>query len=311
MLNIYKTIDETLFKLEEIEDGAWINLINPSEKELKFVEESLKVENDFLKAALDDEESSRIEIEDDQLLILVDIPVVEKEDEHIVYETIPFGIILIGKNIITVCLKDSVVIDQFEKNSVKSFATFKRYRFVLQILYKVAKRYLLYLKQVDKMSSQVERQLHKSMKNRELIQLLDLEKSLVYFTTSLRANQIVLEKLLKLETVKLYPEDEDLLEDVIIENKQAIEMSNIYSGILSGMMDAFASVISNNLNIVMKILTSITIVMAIPTMIASFYGMNLSKLPLSNSPNAFWVIILISGVASLLAGIFLAKKKMF
>ena len=140
---------------------------------------------------------------------------------------------------------------------------------------------------------------------------MDLEKSLVYFTTSLRANQIVLDKLLKLDAIKLYPDDEDLLEDVIIENKQAIEMSNIYSGILSGMMDAFASVISNNLNIVMKRLTSITIVLAIPTMFASFYGMNLRNLPLDDSYNAFWIIVLVSIVASLTAGIFLAKIKMF
>lgn len=311
MLNIYKTIDDNLFTLEEIEDGAWISLINPTVSELEFVEEELAVDIDFLKAALDEEESSRIEVEDNQLLILVDMPIVEKEEEHIVYETIPFGIILAGKNIITVCLKDSTVIDQFEKNSVKTFETSKRYRFVLQILYKISKRYLLYLKQIDKMSNQVEKQLHKSMKNTQLIKLLDLEKSLVYFTTSLKANQIVLDKLLKLDAIKLYPDDEDLLEDVIIENKQAMEMSNIYSGILSGMMDAFASVISNNLNIVMKRLTSITIVLAIPTMFASFYGMNLRNLPLDDSYNAFWIIVLISIVASLTAVIFLSKKKMF
>lgn len=311
MMKIYKTIDDTLFTLEEIEDGAWISVVNPTEEELDSLEKELGIERDFLRAALDDEESSRIETDDDQLLILMDIPVVEKEDEHIVYETIPFAIILAGKNIITVCLKDSVIIDQFAKNSVKKFYTYKRYKFILQILYKISKRYLLYLKQIDKMSNQVEKRLHRSMKNSELIRLLDLEKSLVYFTTSLTANQTILDKLLKLDAIKLYPEDEDLLEDVIIENKQAIEMSNIYSGILSGMMDAFASVISNNLNIVMKILTSITIVISIPTMIASFYGMNLRNLPLSNNPNAFWIIILIAAGASLFAGVILAKKEMF
>jgi len=311
LISIFKTIDDNLFTLKEIEDGAWISLIDPTTEELQEIEEELGVDMDFLRAALDEEEYSRIETYEDQLLILVDMPIVETEEEHLVYSTIPFGIVLAGKNIITVCLKDSVVIDQFEKNSVRSFATYKRYRFVLQILFKIAKRYLLYLKQIDRMSTNIERQLHQSMKNRELIQLLDLEKSLVYFTTSLRANEIVLEKMMKLEAMKLYEEDKDLLDDVIIENKQAIEMANIYSGILSGMMDAFASIISNNLNIVMRILTSITIIMAIPTMIASFYGMNVKWLPMAANPGAFWIILGISGFLSMVAGIVLTKKNMF
>jgi magnesium transporter len=311
MLNIFKTVDKNLFKLEKIEDDAWISLVNPSEEEIDFVKEQLNIEMDFLRAALDEEEYSRIEVEDEHVLILIDMPTADKEDEHLVYSTLPFAIILTEKNIVTVCLKDSYIIDQFEKNSVRSFYTTKRYRFVLQLLFKISKRYLLYLKQIDRMSSDVERQLHKSMKNRELIQLLDLEKSLVYFTTALKANEIVLEKMMRLDAIKLYEEDEDLLEDVIIENKQAIEMATIYSNILSGMMDAFASVISNNLNVVMKILTSITIVMAIPTMIASFYGMNIAWLPIANSPNAFWVILGVSGALSLAAGLVLAFKRMF
>jgi magnesium transporter len=311
MINIFKTVDKNLFKLEKIEDDAWISLVNPSEEEIDFVKEQLNIEMDFLRAALDEEEYSRIEVEDEHVLILIDMPTADKEDEHLVYSTLPFAIILTEKNIVTVCLKDSYIIDQFEKNSVRSFYTTKKYRFVLQLLFKISKRYLLYLKQIDKMSSDVERQLHKSMKNRELIQLLDLEKSLVYFTTALKANEIVLEKMMRLDAIKLYEEDEDLLEDVIIENKQAIEMATIYSNILSGMMDAFASVISNNLNVVMKVLTSITIVMAIPTMIASFYGMNIAWLPIANSPNAFWVILGVSGALSLAAGLVLAFKRMF
>jgi magnesium transporter len=312
MINIYKTVDDNLFTLKEIEDGAWISLISPTPEELEFIEDELNVDIDFLRAALDEEEYSRIEIEDDQTLILVDIPFLDDEDEeHPFYSTLPFGIIIAGKNIITVCLEDTIVIDQFEKNSVRSFYTFKRYRFLLQLLFKISKRYLLYLKQIDRTSTSIERQLHKSMKNRELIQLLDLEKSLVYFSTSLKTNEVVLNKMMKLDAIKRYPEDEDLLEDVIIENKQAIEMASIYSGILSGMMDAFASVISNNLNIVMKMLTSITIIMAIPTMIASFYGMNVRWLPMVNNPNAFWIIMVISGILSLIAGIILTKKKMF
>lgn len=311
MLKIFKTIDSTLYTLEEIEDGAWINLVNPTEEELDLIEEELNIERDFLKAALDEEESARVEVENEQVLILVDTPSVEKTDEHIVYETLPMGIILTDKNIITICLKDSIVLDQFEKNSVRSFQTFKKYRFLYQILYRNAQRYLLYLRQIDKMSGQVEKLLHKSMKNKELIQLLDLEKSLVYITTALKANEVVLEKVLKMNAIKKYDEDSDLLEDVIIENKQAIEMANIYSGILSGMMDAFASVISNNLNIVMKILACITIVMAIPTMFASFYGMNIPNIPFASSPYAFWIVAGMSAVVAIIVSIVLYKKDMF
>ncbi len=311
MLDIFKTIDDTLFTLEEIEDGAWINLVDPTPDELSFIEDELSVDKDFLRAALDEEESARLDTENDQVLILVDTPYVEKTDDHIIYETLPLGIIITENNIITVCLKNSIVLDQFEKNSIRTFYTYKKYRFLYQLLYKNAQRYLLYLRQIDRMSNYVEKQLHESMKNKELIQLMDLEKSLVYITTALKANQVVLEKILRINIIKKYSEDEDLLEDVIIENKQAMEMANIYSGILSGTMDAFASIISNNLNIVMKLLTSITILMAIPTMFASFYGMNVMNLPLANSPYGFWIILGVSVLTSAGVGFLLAKKNLF
>ncbi|HCS10831.1 MAG TPA: magnesium transporter [Clostridiales bacterium] len=311
MLDIFKSIEDTLFKLEEIEDGAWINLVNPTSEELDFIEEKLSVERDFLRAALDDEESARLESEEGQVLILVDTPYVEKQDDHIIYETLPLGIIITDKNIITVCLKNSIVLDQFEKNSIRTFYTYKKYRFLYQILYKNAQRYLLYLRQIDRMSNYIEEQLHQSMKNKELIQLLDLTKSLVYINTSLKANQIVLEKILRINIIKKYSEDEDLLEDVIIENKQAIEMATIYSGILSGTMDAFASLISNNLNIVMKLLTSITILMAIPAIFSGLFGMNFANLPFSNSPYGFWIVVGISLASAGVAGFVLAKKNLF
>jgi magnesium transporter len=183
---------------------------------------------------------------------------------------------------------------------------------VLQILYRNASLYLQYLRVINKLSDKIEQKLHGSTENRELIELLELEKSLVYFTTSLRSNEVVLEKLLKTERVKKYPEDEDLLEDVIVENRQAIEMANIYSGILSGMMDAFASVISNNLNIVMKFLAVMTIVLSVPTIIFAAYGMNLAPegMPLSGSPYGFLAVVLFSLVVSIAAAIYFTKKKM-
>ncbi len=227
-----------------------------------------------------------------------------------IYSTIPLGIILIGDSIVTICLKDSPIIRDFIENKVKTFYTFKKTRFILQILYRNAIKYLQYLKQIDKESSRIENELHKSMKNKELIQLLALEKSLVYFSTSLKANELVLEKLMRQENIKNYPEDAELLEDVIIENKQAIEMARIYSDILSGTMDAFASVISNNLSIVMKFLASVTIVMAIPTMIASFFGMNV-LVPLGSNPYAFAYILSGTLLFCLIAAVAMAKRKMF
>jgi len=313
MIDIFKTIDKALFTLEELEDGAWINLVNPTSEEISFIEDELHVDKDFLRAALDEEESARIEIDNDNdhVLILVDTPYVEKTDDHIIYETLPMGIIITDKNIITVCLKNSIVLDQFERNSVRSFETFKKYRFLYQILYKNAQRYLLYLRQIDRMSNYVEKQLHKSMKNKEILQLLDLEKSLVYITTALKANEVVLEKITKMDSIKKYSDDEDLFDDVIIENKQAIEMAHIYSGILSVKMDAFGSIISNNLNIVMKLLTSLTILMAIPTMFSSFYGMNVVNIPFANSPYGFYIVIGVSLITVTSVALLLFRKNLF
>jgi len=309
MLEIFRTVENNLEKINTFEEGAWINLVNPSEEEINRVAEGLGVAIDFLRAALDEEERARIESDNGQTLIVVDIPIADKEGKVDIYTTIPLAIILVKHTIITVCLKGDTLLDDFKNNKVRGFLTHFRTRFVLQILFKNATRYLQYLKHIDKTSSRIEHDLHKSMKNKELIEMLKLEKSLVYFSTSLKSNEVVLEKLMKFEYIKMYPEDTELLEDVIIENKQAIEMANIYSSILTGTMDAFASIISNNLNIVMKFLTSVTIVMAIPTMISSFFGMNV-PLPLSGNAS-FWIIAAVAIALSLVTGVFLYKKKMF
>ncbi|NCC45091.1 MAG: magnesium transporter CorA family protein, partial [Clostridia bacterium] len=229
------------------------------------------------------------------------------------YGTIPMGIVVTEQMIFTVCLEDTPVLGSFMDGRVRNFYTYKRTRFILQLLYRNASMFLHYLRIIDKKSEQVEEKLHKSQRNQELIELLELEKSLVYFTTSLRSNEVVLEKLLKVENIKQYPEDTELLEDVIIENKQAIEMANIYSGILSGTMDAFASVISNNLNIVMKFLATVTIVMSIPTMIFSAYGMNLNGkgMPFANNPMGFLYVIIFSLILSLVVAFIFRKKDLF
>ncbi len=310
MLEIFKTINEELVKLDSFEEGAWVNLTNPTEAEINYVCEKLGAEPDFVRAALDEEERARIDYENGQTLIIVDIPIIEKDDKIDLYSTIPLGIIVLKECILTVCLKENSLVNYFIKNRIKAFYTHYKTRFILQLLHRNATLYLNHLRHIDRLSSKIEEDLHKSMKNKELIQLLKLEKSLVYFSTSLKANELVLEKMLKLDYIKKYPEDTDLLEDVIIENKQAIEMANIYTSILSGTMDAFASVISNNVNIVMKFLTSVTIVMAIPTIVSSIYGMNV-PLPLQNSRFAFPLVILITLMLTGFATYFLARKKMF
>lgn len=308
MLQVYKTEEDGLQKMEDISEGCWVALTKPTHEELQIAARNTGIDIDDLRAPLDDEERSRIEQEDNYTTVLVDIPSLDEKDRYV---TIPLGIYMTKNLIVTVCLEETPVLKAFMNHRVKEFYTYKKTRFVFQILYRNATSYLRYLRIIDRKSEQIEEKLHISQKNKELIELLELEKSLVYFTTSLRSNETVLEKLLRSEKVKKYPEDEELLEDVIVENKQAIEMANIYSGILSGTMDAFASVISNNLNVVMKFLSTVTIVLSIPTMIASFYGMNFDQIPLGHNAHGFFIITACALVVTSLVVIFFKKKNLF
>ena len=308
MISIYKTVEDELMSVDKIEDGCWVYVTRPTTEELERLQDETGIDMDDLRAPLDDEERSRVEVEDDYNMILVDIPSLDEKDRYV---TIPLGIYMTKEVIVTLCLEESPVLRAFANKRVREFYTFKKTRFVFQILYRNATSYLRYLRIIDRKSDQIEEKLHISQKNSELIELLELEKSLVYFTTSLRSNEVVLEKLLRTEKIRKYPDDEDLLEDVIVENKQAIEMANIYSNILSGMMDAFASVISNNLIIVMKLLATVTIVLSIPTMIASFFGMNFDVIPLGHNPYGFVITIVITLLISLLVALFFRKKNLF
>lgn len=313
MIRIFKTEDGIMHEKDELQPGSWIAMTNPTASEIMDIADMYQIDPDHIKAPLDEEERSRIEVEDSYTLILVDIPSIEERSGKDWFVTIPMGIITTNEVLITVCLEETPVLTSFMDGRVRDFHTFMKTRFILQILYKNATQYLQYLRIIDKKSEVIERKLHQSQKNSELIELLELEKSLVYFTTSLRSNEVVLEKLLRTEKVKKYPEDTDLLEDVIIENKQAIEMANIYSGILSGTMDAFASVISNNLNIVMKFLATITIVMSIPTMVSSFYGMNVlsSSMPFATNPYGFVIVIVLSVILTCAVAWIFAKRNLF
>ena len=315
MLKIYNTDIETneFRELKEFKKGSWINLVNPSENEIKKVCESVQIQEDFIRDALDFEEKARIDHEedDDTTLFVVDVPITENGEEgEIIYSTLPLGMIVVRDDFfITVCLRKNKIIESFEKRKIKNFQTYKKTRFIFQILYLNSSFYLSYLKQINKETEVAEYILKNSMRNKELLKMLTLEKGLVYFTTSLKSNELVMEKTLRGKIIKLYEEDEEILEDAITENRQAIEMAQIYNNILNGTMDAYASIISNNMNGVMKTLTSITIILAVPTMISSFWGMNVN-LPLQNNPLGFIVMISISIILTLLVSWWLRRRNM-
>ena len=315
LLKIYNTDIETneFRELKEFKKGSWINLVNPSENEIKKVCESVQIQEDFIRDALDFEEKARIDHEedDDTTLFVVDVPITENGEEgEVIYSTLPLGMIVVRDDFfITVSLRKNKIIESFEKRKIKNFQTYKKTRFIFQILYLNSSFYLSYLKQINKETEVAEYILKNSMRNKELLKMLTLEKGLVYFTTSLKSNELVMEKTLRGKIIKLYEEDEEILEDAITENRLAIEMAQIYNNILNGTMDAYASIISNNMNGVMKTLTSITIILAVPTMISSFWGMNVN-LPLQNNPLGFIVMISISIILTLFVSWWLRRRNM-
>lgn len=325
MLTIYKTINHSLQEIDSLDEKKiWVNIVNPTEDEINLISEKLDIDIDFLWAALDEEERSRIDTDEGQVLILIDIPyAAEAEESPVIYHTIPFAIIATNEVVVTVSLRSNKFIESITRNKFSTY-TGKRTRLVLQILLYAASLYLFYLKRIDDLTEDLEKKLQKTMQNEKIISLLNLEKSLVYFTISLRSNELVLEKLLRsylrkipdedseitIQILQMFEEDEDLLEDVITENKQAIEMCDIYAKILSSMMNAFSSVINNNLNRVMKFLASVTIVLALPTVVFSYYGMNVG-LPMMHNPFASLFIIVGTGIAMVAGIVILAINGMF
>ncbi|MDI9513716.1 MAG: magnesium transporter CorA family protein [Bacillota bacterium] len=313
MMEIFKTSEHGLeiLPLDTIEKGCWINLTEPDEEELELLTRMIGAEPTFLRDPLDVEEKPRIDVEDDQTLIIVDIPYVYEDEKSIKFETLPMGLLQVRDDyIITICSKPVPVLERFRNGQIKNLYTFKKTRFILQVLYHVAKDFLKYLKHIDKKSEFIEKSLYKSMRNKELYNMMELSKSLVYFTTSLKSNETVLERLLPGKLIKMYEEDQDLLEDTIIENKQAIEMANIYGSILSSMMDAFASIISNNQNVVMKFLAAITIVLSVPNVIFSFFGQNFAW-PYGSNP-FMWLYVTVGAIViTLLVAYILYKRDMF
>ena len=312
MFTMYKTDLETNLTEEttKYEKGNWIHMVSPSDEEIKTVCENINIQEDFIRYALDPEEKARIDVEDDDntILFIIDTPIMEIESGARIYSTMPIGVIFVRDDyIITVSYSKNPILEEFTKRRIKTVVTYKKSRMLLQLFYSNSEMFLNMLKKLNKETEIAENVLKNSMKNKELLKLLSLEKGLVYFTTSLKSNEVVMEKTMRGNLIKLYDEDEDILEDAIIENKQAIEMAKIYRDILTGTMDAYASIISNNLNGVMKYLTSITIILAIPTMIASYWGMNV-PVPMQSSPLGFIMVVMLSVLIGMIALIWLKRK---
>ena len=317
MLEVFKHNNGHLeddLSIATAEKGSWINVVNPDSDDLQIVSMVTEIPTDVLKMALDTEERSRVEIEDDYVFVVINIPIILETDS---YDTLPLGVFITPDFIVTVCLQETDVMKAFTQNKYPLFYTFKKTRFLFQILFRTATLFLRYLQQINRRTDDIESILRHSMRNREFFMLLELQKSLTFFASALRGNGAVMEKLLRLRRnqslhhlLKLYEEDEDLLEDVIIENKQAIEMVEMYSNILMNMSDTFASIISNNLNIVMKFLASITIILSVPTTIFSLWGVNV-PLPFQENEWGFFLVITIAMICSAIAVALLWMKKLF
>lgn len=312
MIKYYKTDDKRIHEQDRIADGVWVQLINPSVSEGQMVADALNVDIEDVLAALDEEESSRIELQDGYTLILVDIPTTEIRHEKESYTTIPLGIILTSEEIVTICTEDTPVLQAFLNNRVKEFSTKKKLRFVYQILYRISVLYQSNLRVIDKMRTEIEERVDRSTADMDLINLHELESTLVYFATSLRANGVVLDRLTRYKRLEQYPEDKELLGDVIVENQQAIEMTGIYRDIINGTRELMSSVLNNRLNNAMKFLTSITLVMAIPTVISGLYGMNVDErwVPFAHTPHGFFIICSLTILVCIIILLILHKKKM-
>lgn len=305
MITVYRSGESGLETVAQPNNGCWINVVDPSKEEIDQLQKILNIPQDFITYPLDVDERARTEKENGVVLIVLRVSYFQGETSDVPYTTVPIGIILTDQLIATVCKLETNVIQEMRR--ARALSTVNRNRFLLRLLFITANRYLHDLREIDNTVDVLEDQLQHSLRNRELRELLKNQKSLVYFTTALKSNELTLQHLRKNQWFHQYPEDQDLLEDVLTEIQQAIEMTNISSHILSQMMDAFASIISNNLNVVMKFLASVTIILSLPTMFASFYGMNIN-LPLDKWPWAFWFISAISLIVCLIVAVIFWKK---
>jgi magnesium transporter len=289
MLTIYKTTEQGLEQLESVANGSWIKVVDPTAEEVQKLA-GWGVDADYINYSLDLDETPRIERDDDYTFILIRIPH-RQPDNDIPYTTIPLGVLIKGNMVVTICRYEKDMFKVLADGKYRLLKTGKRYRFALYIFLETATRYLTHLREINRITEALEDQLQKSTRNREVLELLKYQKSLTYFATALRSNEVMMERVQRMQIFNYYEDDQELLEDVLTENQQAIQMTSINTEILSSMMDAFASIISNNLNGVMKALAALTIIVSLPGTVAGFFGMNV-LLPLSDSnPVAFLIIL--------------------
>ncbi|AGM99563.1 magnesium transporter CorA family protein [Streptococcus iniae] len=301
-------------EIERFEPGAWIKLVNPSQEESMEVADQFNIDVSDLRAPLDIEETSRVAVEDDYTLIIVDVPTYEERNNKSYYVTVPLGIIVTENAVITTSLHDLTLFNHFHDRRVKNFFTFMKTRFVFQLLYRNAELFLTALRTIDRQSNRLEAQLEAATRNEELIDMMELEKSIVYLKASLKFNERIVKKLSSsTSSLKKYIEDEDLLEDTLIETQQAIEMAGIYENVLNAMTETTASIINNNQNTIMKTLALMTMALDIPTVIFSAYGMNFKNntMPFNGHDNAFWLIVAFAAIGSSAVVVYFFRKKWF
>ncbi len=310
MLTTYQWVDGALKEVSSPTGPCWINLADPSTEEIARVVELTRIPREFLTDPLDKDERPRLEIEDEFTLLIVHVPFHEPHENLIPFQTIPLGIVLTRNSVVTICNRQTPVTSTYLDQIRRVCPPEDLFRFTFQILWHSAILYLRYLRDIRQRADMVEQDLHESISNEALMRLLNIEKSLVYFTTSLKANDILIGRLEHTRQLDIPDKDLDVLEDVAVEYRQALEMATIHSNILTGTLDTFASIISNNLNNVMKYLTSITVVLMLPTLVASIYGMNV-PLPMEDKPYAFPILMGLSLLLSVAAVIFLARRRFF
>ena len=311
MIELYLTDGPETRVVQKIEDWTWIKLTSPTSDEIDRVAAALPaLDRDDLMAANDPEEKTRLQHEDNYSLILIDVPTRQVRHDIETYDTIPLGIILMPRNVITICAEDTQVLTPFHAGRVRGFSTRMRISFIYQILLRTSLLYQQALTVVDRKRTEFEEHIESMTDERDLVSLHELESTLVYFATSLRGNGGVLARLAHSERLKPGPEDEELLEDAIIENQQAVEMAQIYRDIIDGTRDLMSSVMDSRLNNVMQRLTSITLILSIPTVISGMYGMNvdLNWMPLALSPHGFGIICAITSVICVILAIWLARR---
>lgn len=310
MIQYYKVVGQRFVPAITMDEAFWVHLESPDADQISALLKKYDLPEDFITDLQDADENSRMEYEDEAMLIILRVPLYYRHrSASVSFATAPLGIIIVPDKVITVSFYENEILTQYLDGKHRPFKITQQ-SFLLAINLRAAIYFLKFLKEINRRTTNIENELHQSMRNKELIRLLRMEKSLVFFNTSLKSNEIILERMQRSRWLQNDPDAEDIIEDVIIENKQAIEMANIYSSILSGMMDAFASIISNNLNVVMKFLTSVTIILALPTLIASIYGMNV-ELPMQNYPYAFAVVMGLSLLLSILLVLIFIRKKYF